>query len=256
MRRLIGPMNFALHHDCGVLVDGFDSPPSMMMTYNKRYYANLFEVNGFRKLRDLFTFELLSNQDFPPQIARIAERVRNNYHVRVRPLRTGKLEADLEHIREIFETTLRPGLGFAPIRKAELTALLHRLRPMVLSRPELSLVAEAEGNPVGFCITLPDGSLALREAQGYLFPFGLAKLLWAARRIDRLRVLFFGIRAGWRRRGVESVLAVESLRRARELGYASAELGWTFEDDKATIRTIKATGAQRIKTYRLYERAL
>ncbi len=256
MRRLIGPINFALHYDCGLLVDGFDRIPSMMTTYNPPYYANLFEEAGFVRDRELFTYEFLSTQQLPAQVLRVAERVRQSGVVRVRPLNSTNPDADLDSVRIVFESQLKRGQGFAPPTKRELEAILHRLRPMLLFRPELSLVAEAEGEPVGFMITLPDANLALKRARGRLFPLGLLRLVWAARNIDRLRVLFFATRAGWQRRGVDALLVEETHRRAVRYGYASAELGWVFDNDVTMNRRILATGAHRIKTHRLYERRI
>jgi GNAT superfamily N-acetyltransferase len=256
MRRVIGPVNLAFHHDCGVLVDGFERPPSMMMPYNPRYYGRLFEANGFAKSRDLFSYELLTSQGLPEKVARLAERVRLSGRVRVRRLDTANPESEVRRIKGIYESMLRPGFGFAPMSDAEFTSLVHRLRPIILLRPELSLIAEADGEAIAFGIVLPDTNIAQRAAGGYLFPFGLAKMLWAARSIDRLRGLLFGIKDGWRRRGIDALLAQEIFRQAVALGYSGAELGWVVEDDKLINRTIQATGAQRIKTYRIFERPL
>ena len=120
----------------------------------------------------------------------------------------------------------------------------------------MSLIAEADGEAVAFSITLPDTNLALKAAGGYLFPLGLAKMLWAARGIDRLRVLLFGIKDGWRRRGIDALLTLETFKQADALGYVGAELGWVVDDDKLMNRTVQATGAQRNHTYRVYERPL
>lgn len=255
-RRLVGPVNLAFHHDCGLLIDGFDRPPSMMMPYNPKYYARLVEASGFAKMKDLWSWELLGLQGLPDKVVRLAQRVRASGQVRVRRLDTSHPEADIQRIKAIYETMLKPGFGFAPMSDAEFNALVHRVRPVILMRPELSFIAEVEGEAVAFGITLPDTNLALKAAGGYLFPFGLAKLLWAARKIDRLRVLLFGIKDGFRRRGIDALLAHETFQAAQRLGYASGELGWVVEDDTLINRTIQATGARRIKTYRIYERPI
>lgn len=256
MRRVVGPVNLAFHHDCGLLIDGFERPPSMMMPYNPRYYARLFEANGFTRMKDLVSYELHAEQGLPEKVRRLAERCRASGVVRVRRLDTVNPEADVRRIKAIYETMLKPGFGFAPLTDAEFDQVVHRLRPIVLLRPELSLIAEANGEAVAFSITLPDTNIAQKAAGGYLFPFGLAKMLWAARGIDRLRGLLFGIKAGWRRRGIDALLAQETFQQAVKLGYKSAELGWVVEDDRLMNRTIQATGARRIKTYRVYERPL
>jgi GNAT superfamily N-acetyltransferase len=256
MRRAVGPVNLAFHHDCGVLIDGFERPPSMMMPYNPRFYGRLFEANGFAKMKDLFSYELVAANGLPEKVVRLAERCRQSGAVRVRRLDTVNPENDVRRIKAIYETMLKPGFGFAPLSDAEFDQLVHRLRPIILLRPELSLIAEAGGEAVAFSITLPDTNIAQKAAGGYLFPFGLAKMLWAARGIDRLRGLLFGIKDGWRRRGIDALLVSETYNRALELGYASAEVGWVVEDDRLINRTIQATGAQRIKTYRVFERPL
>jgi hypothetical protein len=254
--RVIGPVNLAFHHDCGVLIEGFDHPVSMMMAYNPRYYPWLFEANGFTRIKDLFTYELLTSQGLPDKVVRLAERVKQQGRIRVRRLDTANPEHDIRRIKAIYETMLTPGFGLSPMSEAELMAVVQRLRPVVLLRPEMSLIAEADGEAVAFSITLPDTNLAVKAAGGYLFPLGLAKMLWAARSIDRLRVLLFGIKDGWRRRGIDALLAMETFRQADALGYSAGELGWVVEDDKLMNRTIQATGAQRLRTYRLYERPL
>lgn len=256
VRRAIGPVNLAFHHDCGLLVEGFERPVSMMMAYNPRYYPLLFEANGFSRAKDLLTYELLTSQGLPEKVRRLAERVKAQGRVRVRQLDTLNPDHDLRRIKAIYETMLRPGFGLSPVSEAELTSVVQRLRPVVMLRPEMSLIAEADGEAVAFSITLPDTNLALKAAGGYLFPFGLAKMLWAARGIDRLRVLLLGIKDGWRRRGIDALLSLETHRQAEALGYLAAELGWVADDDKLMNRTIQATGAQRLRTYRVYERAL
>lgn len=256
MRRVVGPANLAFHHDCGLLIDGFERPPSMMMPYNPRFYARLFEANGFTKMKDLVSYELIAAQGLPEKVVRLAERCRASGVVRVRRLDTVHPEEDVRRIKAIYETMLKPGFGFAPLTDAEFDQLVHRLRPIILLRPELSLIAEANGEAVAFSITLPDTNIAQKAAGGFLFPFGLAKMLWAARGIDRLRGLLFGIKDGWRRRGIDALLALETHQQAVKLGYASGELGWVVEDDRLMNRTIQATGARRIKTYRVYERPL
>jgi GNAT superfamily N-acetyltransferase len=254
MRRAIGPVNLAFHHDCGLLVEGFEHPVSMMMAYNPRYYPWLFEANGFVRIKDMYTYSLFTSQGLPEKVVRLAERVKQAGQVRVRRLDTVNPENDIRRIKAIYETMLRPGFGLAPMSEAELTSIVQRLRPVILLRPELSLIAEADGDAVAFSITLPDTNAALKAAGGYLFPFGLAKLLWAARSIDRLRVLLFGIKDGWRRRGIDALLALETFKQADALGYVAGALGWVVEDDKLMNRTIQATGAQRLHTHRLYER--
>ena len=257
---MMGPLNLSFHHDIGVLIDGFDRPPSMMMPYNPRYYARLFEANGFSKSKDLWSYELLGADPLPEKVVRFAERVRTAGGITIRRIDLRDEAGERRKIKSIYDSMLKPGWGFAPISEAEFESAVSRIRPLIALRPELCLVAEANGEAVGFGITVPDTNVAQKATGGYLsrfgLPVGLAKMLWAARKIDRLRVLLFGIKQGWRRRGIDALLAVETMQQARKLGYVAGELGWTVEDDKLINRTIQATGARRIKTYRIYQREI
>jgi GNAT superfamily N-acetyltransferase len=256
MQRMLGPVNLAFHHDCGLLVEGFDRLPSMMMAYNPWFYGQLLEVNGFQRLADLCSYDYNAGLRLPEALVRVADRARRKANIVVRRLDTAHPDEDIRHIKAISETMLKPGFGLAPLSAAEFQESVHRLRPVILLRPELSLLVEVDGEPVAFIITVPEPAQALQAAGGRLFPFGLARLLLAARRIDRLRVLLFGIHDGFRRRGLDALLAHETYLAARALGYRSAELGWVMESDRLVVRAIEATGAKRIKVFRLYERAV
>lgn len=259
-RTLIGPLNLAFHHDCGLLVDGFDRPPSMMMPYNPRSYGRLLEANGFVRYHDLYSYERLSADPLPEKVVRMAERIKATGRVNIRRVDLDDTEGEVRRIKAIYDSMLKPGWGFAPISEDEFEHAVARLKPLVVARPELCLIAEARGEPVAFSITVPDTNLALREAKGYLskfgLPIGLAKMLWAARKLDRVRVLLFGIKPGYRRRGIDALLAYETFHEARRLGYLSGELGWVAEDDKLINRMVQSVGARHIKTFRLYQRAL
>jgi GNAT superfamily N-acetyltransferase len=171
---------------------------------------------------------------------------------------------DSEHegrrIKEIYDSMLKAGWGFTPLSDAEFDGAVNRLRPLVSMRPEMCSMAEADGEPVAYCITVPDMNQALRAAGGHLsrfgLPLGLMKMLWAARKIDRVRVLMFGVKPGWRRRGIDALIVDETFREARRLGYTSGELGPVREDESLIIRTLATMGARRIKVYRMYERPL
>jgi GNAT superfamily N-acetyltransferase len=142
----------------------------------------------------------------------------------------------------------------------EFDFIAARLRPLVQIRPELCLIAEVKQEPVAFSLTLPDSNIALKPANGHLttfgLPIGLAKMYWASRSIDRLRVLLFGIKPGYRRRGLDALLYLDTLHAARQLGYGWGEIGWAAEDNTLMIRAIERMGARRYKTYRMYQRPI
>lgn len=259
MNRLVGPVNLSTNHDCGLLVEGHDRPPTMMMPYNKPYYERQVLAAGFKKAKDLFSYELSCALAPPDRVVQGAERVRRELGVRLRQIDTGDLRGELERIKQLYAgIDARNFAFFVPLDEDEIEAFARRLKPLVLSRPELCLFAEVGNEPVALALTLPDSNIALKAAGGKLtsfgLPLGLARLLWTARRIDRVRVLLLGIKPAYRRRGLEELLFVETVHAARRLGYEGGEIGWVLEDNAALIRSIEAMGARRTKVYRLYAR--
>ncbi len=258
MKQIMGPVNLSFNHDCGILIDGFDYPPTMMMAYNPRYYPSLLEANGFTKAKDLWSFEMSTSIAPPEKVVRIAERVREQDGVRVRPLNMKDLREEIRRLKSIYNAMLERLWGFVPMSEEEFDFVAARLRPLVQIRPELCLIAEVREEPVAFSLTLPDSNMALKPANGHLttfgVPIGLAKMYLASRGIDRLRVLLFGIKPGYRRRGLDAILALDTLRAARDLGYDWGEIGWAAEDNTLMIRAIEAMGARRYKTYRIFQR--
>jgi GNAT superfamily N-acetyltransferase len=260
MKMLSGPVNLSTNHDCGALVDGFEFPPAMMMPYNFRYYGALLEGWGLRKMKDLYAYDLSTAMTPPEKVVRVAERLRDSEFVRVRPVDVTNLPEEIRRLKSIYNAMLDRNWLFLPMNEEEFDSITARLRPLVRVRPELCLIAEVKGEPVAFSLTLPDSNRAIRAANGQLtrwgFPIGLMRMAWAARDIDRLRVLLFGIKPGYRRRGLDALLYLETIRTARRMGYDGAELGWTTEDNELMNRAIESMGARRYKTYRIYEKAL
>ncbi len=260
MKAALGPVNLSFNHDCGVLVEGFEYSPAMFMPYNARYYDGLLVANGFTKAKDLYAYELSTEMELPDKVVRVAERVLSQEGVRVRPINLRDVSNEIRRIKNIYNAMLERDWGFVPMSDREFDLAVARLRPLVQVRPELFLLLEVHGDPVAFSLTLPDSNIAVRAAGGRLtrfgLPIGLAKMLWAARSIDRLRVLLFGIKPGYRRRGLDAALCVQTLKAAKALGFKSGELGWTAEDNTLINRAVAAMGGRRYKTYRIYERAL
>ncbi len=257
MKKLMGPLNLSFNHDCGLLVEGFDLPPAMMMPYNPRYYEALLTANGFKKAKDLYAYELSVSVAPPEKVVKAAERARDHEGIRVRSLDIKRLPEELGRIKQIYNAMLERSWGFVPMEEDEFDAISARLRPLARIRPELCLIAEAKNEPVAFSLTLPDSNVALKAARGRLthwgLPIGLARLLWTTRKIDRLRVLLLGVKPAFRKSGIDALLYLETMRMARALGYTGGELGWSSEDNELN-KSIEAMGARRYKTYRLFER--
>jgi GNAT superfamily N-acetyltransferase len=258
MDSMLGPANVSSNQDWGLLIDGFGTPPAIMMPHNPTYYQGLLEANGLTKAKDLYAFELSSSVEPPEKVVRIAEKIRQREGITVRPANLKDFKAEVERIREIYNSAWEKNWGFVPFTDAEFDHLAKEMKAIV--RPELALMAEVKGEPVAFSLTLPDANQAIKAANGRLtqfgLPIGLAKLVLASRRINRLRLVILGIKEGYRRRGLDAILYLDTLRAAKKLGYVGGEISWTLEDNHLVNRAIESMGGQRSKTYRVYQRAL
>jgi GNAT superfamily N-acetyltransferase len=252
---ILGPMNLSTNYEVGLLVEGFDSDPYLQMTYNPRYYGALLESCGLTKAKDLFAWERSAATPPPERFARIADKIRQHEGITIRSVNLRHFDAEVERIKEVYNAAWEQNWGFVPMTDPEFDKLAKDLKQFVA--PDLCLIAESEGEPIAFSLTVPDYNQPLKKLNGRLttfgLPIGLLKLLWNARKIDRVRLMALGVKTGWRRRGIDAVLVVETIRRTRELGYAGGEVSWTLEDNDLVNRAIESCGCTRTKLYRMYE---
>ena len=256
--RMLGPANFTSNHDWGCLIHGFDTPPAMMMPYNPPYYADLFASYGMTKAKDLFAWELTGHAPIPEKVIRIAEKVRQREGVTVRPIDLKDFDSEVKRVKEVYNAAWVANWGFVPFTDAEFEKLAREMKQVVM--PELVLLAEIKGEPVGFAMTLPDANQALKAAGGRLtrfgLPIGLVKLLLASRKINRVRQVTLGIKPGYQRRGLDALLYLDSIRAAKAKGFMHGEAGWTLEDNHLINRAIEMLGGKQSKTFRIFERPL
>ena len=248
--RLRGPMSFTINDECGLLLDAFEAPPVLLMSYNPAYYAGLLESCGFRKAQDLLAYRMEAPERVPSRLAAIAHAVAMRGIV-VRPLDFARFDEEVELVHRIHSRAWSDNWGAVPLTVDEMRALARELKP--LADRDLVFVAEDEGEPVGVSVTVPDINQALRAADGRLFPFGLLRLLAARRRIDAVRVLILGVLQGHRFRGVDAALYVRTMEAAMRKGYRWGELSWVLESNTAMNRAAESLGATRYKTYRIYD---
>lgn len=250
-----GPASFSTNEEAGLLVEGFDRPPSIMMPYNPPWYRELLEGEGFREAKTIVSYWLGHNQ--PPDYLLRAERlVKKRYPgLTIRGLRMDEWDREVERIRALYNEAWQDNWGFVPMTDAEFDHMAGELRPVV--NPELGLIAEdADGRPVGFALSLPDLNLAIRHANGRLFPFGLLKILWHARSIEWVRVLTLGVVEEYQGKGIDALLYLETFRAAAENGIRGGEFGWVLEDNQAMRGPLEKMGAEVHKRYRFYDRDL
>jgi GNAT superfamily N-acetyltransferase len=248
-----GPISPSTNDEAGLLVDGLDTPSTLLMPHNPEYYARLVEGAGFRKAKDLFAFQS-TGTELPERLIRASDVVERRFRVRVRSVNLRRFDEELQRVKALYNAAWERNWGFVPLTDREVDAIAARLRPIVV--PDLALLAEHEGTPIGLGIALPDLNVALRSnPSGRIFP-GLIRVLWAARRITRLRIFMLGVVPDWRVRGVDALL----YRRIWEQGYARgfrwAEAGWVLEDNLPMTNALTRMGFEVYKTYRIYERPL
>ncbi len=257
MERMRGPANFTTNHEIGFLVDGFDSPPVIMMTYTMSYYLEMAERYGMGKAMDVYAYHGLSGAGFDPRAERLVERIKTRAKATVRTIDMANFSADVAEVKKIYNAAWAPNWGFVPMNDAELEHMAKDLKQIIDQR--IVLFVEVDGQPVGFSLALPDINQALIHLHGRLFPFGLIKLLWLlkVKKVCTLaRIMVMGILPEHQKRGIDTILNFETWRRARDAGYLEGEMSWVLETNEQMIAVAENLGYRRYKTYRMYEIAL
>jgi GNAT superfamily N-acetyltransferase len=248
---LRGPVNPSTNYECGILVEGFDSDPMVMMTYNPEYYPALLEQVGLRKSKDLWAWLSNANIIDMKKIGRVADKVLGSNGVTVRPIDMKNFDADVERVWEIYNAAWERNWGFIPMSKEEFQLQGKEMKQIL--KPELVLLGEVEGRVVGFALALPDINQALKPAQGRLLPTGIIKILYYQRLVNSVRVLALGVVEEYRASGLAAGFYATLVRNARKLGYGDCEMSWILEDNVLMNRSLEVMGAKRYKTYRIYE---
>jgi len=252
---LRGPVNLSTNElECGLLVEGFGAAPVFGSVYNPAYYAELVEGTGLTKCKDLLAFYRYYHPPLPLRVLRAleaADRLSSRPHLSIRPIDTRKLEAEAVRIASIYNEAWSDNWGFVPISEAEARHLARQLEAAML--PELSLIAEADGEAIACFVSIPDLNQVIRPLNGRLTPWGLLSSTVRRRRIDTVRVALLGVKKRYRGLGIDLKLLMEiwKLRAPHRLHW---ELAWVLEDNYAMIRILQEIGAVAYKRYRLYQK--
>lgn len=250
LARLRGPASFTINDEYGLLVEGFDRPPVLLMSYNPPYYPRLLEACGFAKAQDLFAYRMGVPERTPARVAAVAAAVAER-GIAVRPLDFARFDEEVERVHRLHSQAWSQNWGAVPLTVEEMRALARELKP--LADRELVFLAEERGEPVGVAVTVPDVNQALARIGGRLLPFGWLRFLLARRRIDAVRVLILGVLPDRRYRGVDAALYARTIEAARRRGYRWGELSWVLESNGPMNRAAERLGAERYKTYRIYD---
>jgi GNAT superfamily N-acetyltransferase len=251
-----GPMNPSVNDECGFLLDGFGSPPMIMMTYTPRYYLDYMERCGLTKSRDLYAY-LSVIKDVPSarRLEKLASAVKSRVPgLTVRPANMKEFQRELETVKDIYNSAWSHNWGFVPMTDEEIESMAKRLKPLIV--PELLIMAEVDGSPAAFFMAVPDYNQVLGKINGRLGPVGIMKFLWYSRKISDIRVLTMGVKEEYRKKGIEGLLYLESFKAAMKKGYERAEMSWVLEDNVLMQRGCELMGGKLYKKYRIYEKKI
>lgn len=248
-----GPANPGINYTIGVLIDGFDSPPTFLMTYNPPYYGRLWEGYGFRKTQDFYAY--WGHIDMLPQstakLAPITQQIVERYNVRVRPMDRSRFREEVETFLSIYNRSMAKHWGFVPLSESEVRHMAAGLRYLIV--PELAMAAEIDGKIVGVVFCLPDYNPRIKQIDGRLFPFGFLRLLRRKRDIKKIRLLAANVLPEYQLLGVGLVLLRGLVPAGVEWGLEEVEYSWVAESNSMSRGSLEKAGARRIKTYRMYD---
>jgi hypothetical protein len=249
-----GPASPSVNDEYGLLIDGFDKPPVVLMPYNPPYYATLLEGAGLKKVKDLYAYHVHKDKVFTEKLKRVSEIVKKREGISFRTLDMKNFKKEVALIRDLYNKAWQYNWGAVPMTDAEFDALAKDLKPVVV--PELVIIAEYKGEPIGFSLSLPDLNIALKHNRnGYLLP-GLYCLFRYKKAITATRIIVLGVVKEFQMTGAGGVLFYETGVRSVKSGYPEGEASWVLEDNVMMNRGAELLNADRTKTYRVYETSL
>jgi GNAT superfamily N-acetyltransferase len=249
-----GPMNFSTNEECGMLIEGFETPPAIMMTHNPPYYNDLLSACGYVKAKDLIAYEMAEGE-LSPRILKLGGKLESRLDLDFRFFDKSNFWDEVKKFREIYSQAWLANWGFVPMTDREINVMAKNLK--MIFDPALILFATAKnGKAVGFALALPDMNVLLKKINGRLFPTGIVTLLAGRKKITRARVLAMGVLPEYRKRGIDAVMYLKIYESALKAGYNWGEFSWILEDNKLMNEAASAIGARAYKTWRIWEKPL
>jgi GNAT superfamily N-acetyltransferase len=249
-----GPASPSVNDEYGLLVEGFDLPPAILMCYNPPYYQKLIESYGFTKAKDLYAYYIHRDKALSDKLKRITEIVKNKSGVVFRSIDMKRFDEEAKTLRELYNRGWARNWGEVPMTEEEFAYVAKDLKPIV--HPELVLFAEVKGKPVGFALSLPDYNMILKDnKKGYLLP-ALVRMMLFKKKIDFIRIIILGVLPEYLNSGIGGALFYETGIRSVENGFPHGEASWVLEDNVMMIRGADLMGGDKWKTYRVYDYAL
>ena len=253
--KIHGPASPSCNYDFGMLTEGYETSPKIMMTHNPPYYNDLVKNYGFSVAKNLFAYKLsqetvLSN----PKLARVAEIAQKRTGTTIRKINMKKLKEEVVIIKELYDKGWEKNWGHVPMTSEEIDEMAKSLGP--LANKEVIIFIEKDGKPIGFALCLPDYYHILKDLKGRLFPFGFLKLLTRKKEINWVRILLLGIIPEYRGRGLDAALYLEIIRNGKAEGFDFGEASWILEDNDMMNRGLETLSGEIYKRYAIYEKSI
>jgi GNAT superfamily N-acetyltransferase len=255
--RMVGPMDFSMNEESGVLIEGFEREPMIRQPWHPPHYQRLCEGAGLEKAKDLFSWELdISNRGTTllPVLEELAVKAREEHGVTIRRMSRRHLRREMDLFAELYNEAWSQNWGFVPYTKEDLDAYALDLQLVYTS--DWFMAAEIDGETIAIAITPLDLNQVLKRMKGRLLPLGWLHFLNRARTVDRVRIGFLGVKPEHQHTGVAAALYIEHFDTAARARQKSGEAGWILEDNEAMNRGLEAMGGEIVKRYRVYERSL
>ena len=258
MRRIRGPFNLSTNHECGLLVEGFDTPPMFMMGHARPYFGENIEQQGYVKAKDLLAYIGPVDFNYPPAMDAVIQKYRNR--IRVRFFDFSRLQDELAILKDVFEDAWSDNWGFLPFTEEELNHMGRDFKQVVPG--EFVAIAELDGQPAAIILVMPNINEAIRDLNGRLLPLGWLKLIWRLKVAlpKTVRVALMGVRKQLHKRRIGAAVALTLIRRvhaeALKRGCTQVEMSWILEDNVGMRNMIESIGGRVYKRYRIYEKNL
>ncbi len=261
-KTIAGPLSFSIYEEAGLLVDGFDTPPFIMMPYGRPFYAQGLKNLGFEKATDLFAYFADMHAGYPrPKIVQtMLSHIKNDKNITVRPMLMGKFLQEVQMAMEIFNDAWSDNWGHLPLSGAQIKHMANELKPII--RPDFFWVCEYRNEPAAFILMVPNINEAIFDLHGKLLPFGWAKLLYRLKikGIKTARIPLMGVKREFQRKksglAMAAFLSEKAFEMGRNAGFTHVEMSWILENNKSMIRIIEQAQGKAYKTYRIYEKSI
>lgn len=252
LNEMRGPANPSSNDEWGMLCDGFEDSPRLLMTYNPKYYLTLCENYGLTKIKDLYAYKLENHKlMLSDKLKRGQQIVRDRYKLEIHQLNIKDFKNELEKVKYVYNKAWAPNWGFLPLTDAEIEAMAKDMKPLV--EPGLVLFGEIDKKLIGFALVMPDYNQVFKGMNGRLFPFNFLKLLFGKKNFDWVRIITLGIIPEYQKKGLDAVFYWEILNRAKDiLNVKLGEASWILEDNDMMNRGAHTMNGELYKKYRIY----